>query len=171
VGKSGGQQALCTAAYCYPPTIQTKLMEKQMKINGLKVADARGSVSLHITPQDIAKGNTKDPGGCAAARCIMREVPECVEARVHLGRTYIKTKDKWLRYQTPESLRSEIIAFDRGGQFEPGVYVLRPMAPANRLGKQQGSKKNQTNPKRERNTRKRRVNHTVTGVRQQGANR
>jgi hypothetical protein len=140
-----------------------------MQIAGLKVVDPRGKVTLHITKADITKGNTKDPAGCAAARCIMREVPECIEARVHLGRTYIKTKDKWLRYQTPGSLRSEIIAFDRGGVFEPGVYTLCPMSPTNQLGKQQGSNKSQS--KRVKVSPKRKSPHTVTGVRQHGANR
>jgi hypothetical protein len=143
-----------------------------MRINGLKVVDPKSKVTLHITKADITKGNTKDPAACAAARCIMREIPECVEARVHLGRTYIKTKEKWLRYQTPESLRSEIIAFDRGGVFEPGVYELRPMSPSNRLGKQQGLAESQTKPHKFRaGNPKRKSPHTITGVRQHGANR
>ncbi len=142
-----------------------------MKINGLKVVDPKGKITLHITASDVAKGNTKDPAACAAARCIMREVPECVEARVHLGRTYIKTKDKWLRYTTPRSLRSEIIAFDRGGKFEPGTYSLSPMTPSNRLGKKTYATSNVGRMKPKHLQKPRAKPHTVTGVRQHGANR
>ncbi len=142
-----------------------------MRINGLKVIDPRGKITLHITATDVAKGNTKDPASCAVARCIMREVPACVEARVHLGRTYIKLKDKWLRYITPEPLRGEIIAFDRGGAFEPGTYTLRPMPPSARPGTKTWSSSSVGRNKPKHKQKPRAKPHTVTGVRQHGANR
>ena len=39
-----------------------------MKINGKKVVDATKPVKITITPKDIAKGDNKNPSGCAAAR-------------------------------------------------------------------------------------------------------
>lgn len=142
-----------------------------MKIDGLRVVDPKGKITLRITAADVKAGNTKDPGGCAAARCIMREVPNCVAARVHLGRTYIKTEKNWLRFITPEPLRGEIIAFDRGGSFEPGVYTLRPMPPSSRDDNKtwKSSDKGRQNPKHKQKPRAK--PHTVTGVRQHGANR
>lgn len=141
-----------------------------MKINGLPVVDAPKPVKLHITPQDVAKGSTKDPGACAAARACMREL-NAEAARVHIGRTYLKLKDKWVRFHTSRALRSEIIAFDRGGKFEPGEYYLSPMQPAKRTGKQQGSK-TKSKPRAERRHAPPRAKpHVVTGIRAHGANR
>ena len=100
-------------------------------IGGRPVVNGKRKVLLHISPVDVKKGKNKVPGACAAAIALMREVPNCVKARVHLGRTYIlKDDDQWYRYKTPEALQREIVAFDKGGRFEPGEYELRPMSPS-----------------------------------------
>ncbi len=105
-------------------------------IHGRPVVNARQKLKLHISAADVRAGKAKNAKGCAAALAAVREVPNCVAARVHLGRVYLLQKgatrgqDKWLRFRTPDSLRNEIIAFDRGGRFEPGEYELKPMSPA-----------------------------------------
>lgn len=138
-----------------------------MKINGLPVTDASKKLAVHITKRDVSLGATKDPGGCAAARAIVRQTG-CQQARVHIGRTYIKFDNKWVRYATPPALRSEIVAFDRGGDFEPGDYTLHAIPPAKQKGIQQGtahtkSKYRAGAPKRH--------NHILTGVHPHGANK
>lgn len=138
-----------------------------MKINGLPVVDPHYSVILHIKDQDINRGKSKDPAACAAARACVREIPACSQARVHLGRVYIIMKKKVLRLQTPKPLRSEIIAFDRGGKFYPGTYTLSPVHHP--LGKGTGSSKGRNNPKDKQ--KKRRPYHIVKGVRPFGANK
>ena len=138
-----------------------------MKINGKKVVDATHSVELVITPKHIKRGNTKDPGGCAAALACMEEVPGCSSARVHIGRTYIELADKWVRYQTSRALRSEIVAFDRGGNFEPGKYNLSPMSKSERLLR--GKAHSRHAPKHGRPGHHRAKHHTVTGIRPHGA--
>lgn len=143
-----------------------------MRIGDLKVVDAPRPLTIQITPTDVKKGNTKDPGGCAAAQSIRREVDGCTDVRVHLGRTYVKNEKAWVRYQTPASLRSEIVAFDRGARFAPGKYVLRPLSAANKLGTARGSATNKTKPNKDRSKSKVRAKyHVVSGVRQHGANR
>ena len=47
--------------------------------------DAPRPLTIQITPTDVKKGDTKHPGGCAAAQSILREVDGCTEFRVHLG--------------------------------------------------------------------------------------
>jgi hypothetical protein len=137
-----------------------------MRIAGLPVVDAPKKRTITITESDVEKGNTKDPAKCAAAQALLRE-KDCTEARVHIGRTYLKIGKKWVRYHTPESLRGEIISFDRGAMFQPGEYTLTPMQPTKRAtGKAQGSptlKKKVTNPRAKP--------HVVYGVRSHGANR
>ena len=101
-----------------------------MEIAGKKVVDARRPVKIVITERDARIGGNKNPSGCAAALAAKRDIPECISARVHIGRVYIEQKDKWVRFMTPDSLRSEIIAFDRGGSFQPGEYELKAPGPS-----------------------------------------
>lgn len=108
-------------------------------IDGKPVIDARRPIKLHITPKDIAHADPKHPESCAAARALMRE-QHCKEVRIHLGRVYVRSNDSnWQRYITPKNLRSEIIAFDRGGAFEPGEFILSAPQPTKRLGKRRGA--------------------------------
>jgi hypothetical protein len=147
-----------------------------MEINGKPVVDASRKLTINITKADTIKGGNKDPGACAAARACIR-TPKTLSARVHLGRVYIEQKDKWLRFQTPGALRSEIIAFDRGGKFEPGEYKLIPVSPANSdkfRKKASGSDTNRSNarPSHTKTARKKLVVHrAVPNVRSKGANR
>lgn len=111
-------------------------------IDGLPVLDAKRAIKLTVSSADIRKGDLKRPDDCAFARACRREL-HVKEARVHLGRIYLRTNDtNWLRYQTPRALRSEIIAFDRGGVVSPRENFgwhrsvrarnLEPHAPADR---------------------------------------
>ena len=94
------------------------------RVDGTEVRNALHPIILHITPGDT-KGKRKNPRHCVAAKCI-RRMPQVKNVRVHLSRTFILfTKNEyWLRYITPASLKAEIIAFDRGGKFILGSYVL-----------------------------------------------
>jgi hypothetical protein len=148
-----------------------------MEINGKPVVDATRKLTINITRADTVKGANKDPGACAAARACIR-TPKTLSARVHLGRVYIEQKDKWLRFQTPGALRSEIIAFDRGGKFEPGEYKLVPVSPANqeKFRKRASGSDTNRNQKRPSHTKSPRKllamkHRSVPNVRSKGANR
>jgi len=144
-----------------------------MEINGKKVVDATKPISIHITARDAIDGANKDPAGCAAARAVKRDL-HCVSARVHIGRVYVETPKQWVRYHTPRSLRTEIIAFDRGGSFEPGEYKLG--VPENRRV-QVEKRPGRTGTHKNESRRRRKVliakikRHEVTGIRPKGANR
>jgi hypothetical protein len=142
-----------------------------MEINGKRVVDAKTPLHISINKQDAAKGKSKDPGGCAAARAIVRTLADANAARVHLGRTYIEFDDKWVRYQTPEALRTEIVAFDRGANpsYTEGDYTLRPPSPSGRLNARPKSA-GRTGGKRRR-PHIARIVHQLEGARQRGANR
>jgi hypothetical protein len=129
-------------------------------IEGLPVIDARKPLQLHITPGDINRADIKEPHNCAVARACKREL-HVIEARIHLSRVYLKTnKGSWTRYFTPDALRAEIIAFDRGGSFEPGEFTLKVPIPSKKLGKRRGSMTS-TNSQRKR----RREYHSTSNVR------
>lgn len=151
-----------------------------MEINGKKVVDATKRAKIHITQRDATDGANKNPSSCAAARAAKRDIPECISARVHIGRVYIETPKKWIRFQTPKSLRTEIIAFDRGGSFQPGDYELTPPSPAQTEEAKRKYSRGETNrnklgnipTKSPRKTLIAKVKrHEVTGIRPKGATR
>jgi hypothetical protein len=115
-----------------------------MRIHGKQVVDAPRNRTIHITNRDVKRGGVKDPYSCAAALACKRDLG-CTEARVNVGRTYLRKGNKWVRFLTPTSLKYEIVAFDRGGQFEPGEYVLLAPKGRERLGSSKP-----TGPKRRR---------------------
>jgi hypothetical protein len=139
--------------------------EDQVKIkaiDGLPVEDARHPIVLHISKEDCKHGDNKNPAGCVAALALRRQL-RAKEVRVHVGRVYVRTTpDKWVRYQVPTSMRTEIVVFDRGGSFAPGEYKLSPPRPSKRLGKRYGGSK----PYKKGAGKKRRTPHVLADVRQ-----
>ena len=139
---------------------------KNLKIDGMPVHDAKSRVVIEISRQDINSGKSKEPSSCAAARACLRQVPKCTSVRVYKSRTYLKLGTKWFRYHTPLSMRLEIVAFDRGTNFLPGVYVLSPMQPSHRgLGISQ-SKSKAPNGNKNKVKSKRAPPHLIEGVRE-----
>jgi hypothetical protein len=136
-----------------------------MRINGLPVRDGTKRVRIVIAPSDCKFGSSKEPGMCAAAKAVLRQVPNCSEVRVHIARTYLKIGDHWVRYMTSEALRDQIITFDRGGKFDAGAYYLNPLPKSMLLsrGKATGSK---PKLKRGRAGKNRLKPHRIKGVRE-----
>jgi hypothetical protein len=137
-----------------------------MKIQGMPVEDANDKLEIAINKTDIRLGAKKDSNSCAAARALCRQ-HHAEAAMVHFSRAYIKKNGKWLRYSVPTALRNEVLAFDRGGAFEPGEYVLAPVQPTVRLDASVRKRyEKKTKRKLPQNgARAKRPYHVVTGVR------
>ena len=137
-----------------------------MEIGGIKVKDARKSVIIIITPKDVKLGANKNPSSCAAALACKRQL-HATDARIHLARAYLKISGEWHRYRTSRSLRSEIIAFDRGGVFTPREYTLKTIPRKN-----EGIKRTKPPGQKETHVKiAKRFYHHITDVRERGANR
>jgi len=139
-------------------------MSRILQIDGLPVLNATEPLLLKVTGRDVAKATLKQPNECAVARACARQF-HVKEARVHLGRIYLRTNEtNWVRYMTPKPLRDEIIAFDRGGAFEPGEYTIGAVDKwrRDRAGRTQGGK---STPKAKRSGKRRRAPHVVQNVR------
>lgn len=143
-----------------------------MKISGARVKDAplKAKIAVVITEKDVHLGAIKNAKACAAAVALCRQTG-CEAARVHLARTYIKKNGTWTRYRTSPALRAEIIAFDRGGSFEPGEYHLTPVQPIVRLGSERRKtymRASRNRPVKVKHPQKgtRSKPHVVSGVRQ-----
>lgn len=145
-----------------------------MKIHGKKVIDAKRNLKITINSDDARKGKGKNPSECAAAVAIMRRFKPygAKQARVHLGRVYIEYPDAWVRYQTPEALKAEIISFDRGatGEYMEGNYTLYKPSPTNKLGRVDTSRTQGKRPVGRPHI-KTAIRHHHIGVRSRGANR
>jgi hypothetical protein len=137
-------------------------MEMQMTIGGLRVINARRPIIVTVKPRDISRGRTEQAASCAAAKAAMSSIPNCVEARIHRSRVYIKRRDRdvWERYQTGGALRDQLMIFDRGGRFQPGEYELLP--PVKARARTRGTKNR--NRKRTHVRRARKL-HVAEGVR------
>ena len=95
-----------------------------LEIDGLPVKDAKKSIRLEIMREDIVNARKKDSTCCAVAKACKRGL-SVKAVKVHLTRLYLNTDGKcFTRYIVSGAMRSEIIAFDRGGKFQPGMYNL-----------------------------------------------
>jgi len=109
------------------------------QLDGMPIIDAKRPLTLNIKVPDIEKADPKEPLDCVVARACRRQL-HVKEARIHLNRVYLRSNNgNWVRYEAPRSLRAEIIAFDRGGTFEPGDFELKPPR-VRTTGKRQGGK-------------------------------
>lgn len=109
--------------------------------NPLPIVNARKPLVLHITKSDLstASRHRRDPTWCVIA-CAARREFGAEDVRIHLSRIYIRKENRWLRFMTPKALRSEIVAFDRGGTFVPGEFWLSPPQPSRKPGRQGSDK-------------------------------
>lgn len=136
------------------------------EIDGKPIINATEPLELEIVSSDIDKADRKEPLDCVVARACRREL-KAKEVRVHLSRIYIRFGGgSWQRFMTPAAMRADIIAFDRGGTFPPGKYVLNP-PPANRpTGKRMGGEPKHNHARKNPNRKKRvRAYHVTEDVR------
>jgi len=112
---------------------------QNQQIDGFPVVDAKASLKLEVTRADCNAATRKNPGCCAVAKACGREL-KIRGVRVHLSRLYLLAGKAWTRYIVHSSLRQEIIAFDRGGKFQPGVYTFQAPNPNKQLGGPGGGK-------------------------------
>jgi hypothetical protein len=144
-----------------------------MKIDGIPVVDATKKLKVTISPQNVKRGDNKNPNGCAAARAFC-EMEGVVAAKVHITRTYLKYKDKktkkeqWVRFQTPDAVRGEIIGFDRGGTFEPGEYQFPPIQSSLQFKNYSKRPKYKPTKLKKRKPNIRSPRHSVVGIRGHG---
>lgn len=134
------------------------------KIDGIPVKDALRAITLEIDRKDISGADRKKPETCVAAAACHAHLGKVKDVRVHLSRIFILREKAafWERYETPKALRAEIIAFDRGGRFEPGTFVLVPPPDKARRG---GARKVSGDRGKAASKRAKAMRHMTAGVR------
>ena len=110
-------------------------------MSGKPIVNATEPLPFRVTDDDAKRAVPKDPERCAAALGLLRVIPGVLSVRVQRSRTFVEFENRIERYETPEAIRTELVALDRGGKFQPDDYSLRPLPPSARPnGKRTGGK-------------------------------
>jgi hypothetical protein len=96
-----------------------------------KVVDAQRGTKITVTEKDCENGVGKAPNICAIAKAAMRHYDGAI---VSLSRAYLIKGKVAYRYAVPGYVTRELISFDRAHVFDPGVYTLDKLSPAQRMG-------------------------------------
>jgi hypothetical protein len=95
--------------------------------------DATKSVEVSVEAKDCKDGKRFNPSECALARAAKREL-HADGVIIGMSSSYLIKGDTAMRFETPESVRREIVSFDRHQDFAPGDYYLTPKSPSTRFG-------------------------------------
>jgi hypothetical protein len=117
------------------PRNATKLPRslKRMFPSVTECYDADRAVEVEVKQVDVKNSVSKDPTKCAVARAFQRET-HVESAIIGLSYSYLIKGKTAVRFKTPESVRTELVSFDRHGDFDAGRYYLTPPEPSGRLG-------------------------------------
>jgi len=97
------------------------------------VVDAELPVEIDVTAADCETSQRLNPAECAMAQAGRREL-HADGVIIGISSSYVIKNKQALRFATPESVRREIVSFDRHKDFAPGMYNLVPKSPSTKLG-------------------------------------
>lgn len=93
--------------------------------------DAKRPIQIEVTKGDVSVSKRRAHSGCAMAVACKRKLK--VDGVIIARSTAYLIKGKTaIRFGVPGSLEREVTSFDRGSNFEPGVYQLSK--PGKRVG-------------------------------------
>lgn len=88
-----------------------------------KVADAKAPLSLEVTNRDQTIATRRAHKTCAMAVACKRKL-NLDGVIISIKTAYMIKGKKAIRFAVPEHVSREIVSYDRGSSFEPGVYKL-----------------------------------------------
>jgi hypothetical protein len=107
---------------------------KKLYPNVEHAVDASKPIEILVDADDCKKAERLNPTECALARAAKREL-KADGVIIGMQSSYIIKGNVAVRFATPESVRREIVSFDRHQDFAPGEYYLTPKSPSMKLGK------------------------------------
>lgn len=113
---------------------------KRMFPNVELVVDATKPVEVSVNRRDCKEAKKLNPTECALARAARREL-KSDGVIIGMGTSYVIRGKQAIRFETPDSVKREIISFDRHQDFAPGDYYLTPKSPTKQLGKNRHNRK------------------------------
>lgn len=96
--------------------------------------DSTIPVEVSVSKRDCDNAEKLNPSECALARAAKREL-HADGVIIGMSSSYVIKGKMAVRFHTPESVRREIVSFDRHQDFAPGDYYLSPKSPTSQLGK------------------------------------
>lgn len=124
------------------------------------VTDAKSDALVHVTKRDVDWASKKNHSHCALARACeaMVGVDAAIISRATAYLVYGKVA---IRYRLPTATINEVVAFDRGGDFMPGEYLLKAPGKSAKLG----AGRNRPSGRHSKNPTKRRRYAFTQGIR------
>ncbi len=98
-----------------------------------EIIDASKRAIIEVTKEDAKSSGIKDPLMCAFAKASYRSFG-ADGVIIGLTTSYIIMAKRAVRFKNSEALSREIISFDRKAGFDPGLYLMSPFSPRQRLG-------------------------------------
>jgi len=108
-----------------------------------KVQDATEDLTVEVNANDVRNSQRKEHNNCAMAVACIRSV-RIDGAIISTSKAYLIKGNIATRFNVPESVAREVVAFDRSKNFQPGKYRLNKITGTERLGHQTGSHRRPT---------------------------
>jgi hypothetical protein len=112
------------AQYFKPPQSLTRLFPQVQR-----VVHAKKPVNVEVRPRDCAEGKKLMTNECALAKAAKRQF-QADGVAIRLSDSYIVKGKTAIRFSTPETVKREIVSFDRHQDFASGIYRLSPAKPS-----------------------------------------
>jgi hypothetical protein len=115
--------------------VQRNHVPPRKTVTGKPIVDATEPLVTYVKKVDLRNAQKGDPLNCAHAKALTRQ-EDAQSVHVYRSKILIEYPDKVVRYQTPNRIREDTIAFDRGAprKFMEGEYTLYPPSKSQRLG-------------------------------------
>lgn len=101
-----------------------------------KIIEAKENLEIEVLPVDDKNSKRRDHEACAMAVACKRAY-KADGVIISRSVEYLVKDNLAVRFFIPESVSREIVSFDRGGAFNPGVYHLRKPSESDTLGYRQ----------------------------------
>lgn len=118
--------------------------------------DADKPVEVSVSRRDCKDAKRLNPSECALARAARRDL-QADGVIIGISSSYVIKGKTAYRFDTPESVKREIVSFDRHQDFAPGDYHLNPKSPSARLGQHTSRQKHSNKDK----TVRRKIHHSA----------
>jgi len=110
-----------------------------------RVTDAKAGLTIEVTKHDDHVATRKAHKTCAMAVACKRKL-NLDGVIISVKTAYMIKGRKAIRFAVPEHVSREVVSFDRGGGFEPGMYKLNK--PDRPIGEGHSSGGEHSNPNR-----------------------
>ncbi len=124
-----------------------------------KVVDATRNAAIEVTMKDVRSAAVRQHDACAFAVACKHKF-HLDGVIISRSVAYLVKGDTARRFMLPESVKHEIVSFDRGAGFAVGKYALQSVPKSSHLGSRERPQYSKT-----RETKQKRFRHITTSVR------